>query len=202
MPFAPSPSPRLDVTTAHSFETVALPHLAAVARVAYALARDAADADDLVQETYLRALRHWDTFEPGSDCRRWLATICRNAFLARRGREQVVTAVEDDTLESLASAEVHRAARAAGLDDLFDRFELGPAIRDAIDRLDPTFRDVVMLFDVEGLSYEEIAEFLMIPIGTVRSRLYRARRQLQAALLQHAIDRGFAAARSPSPRAP
>ncbi|MCE9602925.1 MAG: sigma-70 family RNA polymerase sigma factor [Gemmatimonadetes bacterium] len=183
----------------HSFDTVALPHLPAVARVARALTRDAVDADDLVQETFLRALRHWNTFVPGSDCRRWLATICRNAFLAQVGRGQMVTAVEDDALEAYAAADAHLTARGAGLNDLFDRFELGPAIRAAIAALDPVFRDVVTLSDVEGFSYEEIAELLMIPLGTVRSRLYRARRQLQETLIAHAIDRGFASAPRTTP---
>lgn len=183
----------------HTFDAVALPHLPAVARVARALTRDAVDADDLVQETFLRALRHWDTFVPGSDCRRWLATICRNAFLAQTGRSQLVTAVEDDSLEAYAAADAHRTARGAGLDDLFDRFELGPAIRTAIGALDPVFRDVVTLYDVDGFSYEEIAELLMIPLGTVRSRLYRARRQLQESLIAHAIDRGFASAPRTTP---
>ncbi len=178
--------PRVD------FETIALPHLPAVARVARALTRDAADADDLVQETFLRALRHWHTFIPGSDCKRWLATICRNAYLAGRQREAVVGAVEDDALEAFAAADPHRTARAAGLSDLFDRLDLGPAIRAAIEALEPPFRDVVTLADVEGFRYEEIAELLRIPLGTVRSRLYRARRQLQEALIAHAIDRGLA----------
>jgi RNA polymerase sigma-70 factor (ECF subfamily) len=182
----------------HAFESVALPHLPAVARVARALTHDSADADDLVQETFLRALRHWNTFQPGSDCKRWLATICRNAFLAQKGRAQLVTAVEDDSLEAYAAADAHLTARSAGLSDLFDRFDLGPAIRDAIERLDPIFRDVVTLYDVEGFTYEEIGEFLMIPLGTVRSRLYRARRQLQESLISHAVDRGFATA--PVPR--
>jgi RNA polymerase sigma-70 factor (ECF subfamily) len=185
-----------------SFESLALPHLPAVARVARALARDASDADDLVQETFLRALRHWDTFERGSDCRRWLATICRNVFLAQKGREMRVTAVEDDTLEALSAADAHLSARARGLDDLFDRFDLGPTIRDEIARLAPAFRDVVTLFDIEGFSYEEIAELLMIPLGTVRSRLFRARRLLQEALLAHAIDRGFVTAVPPTPELP
>lgn len=184
--------------TAADFDAVALPHLPAVARVARALARDPADADDLVQETFLRALRHWHTFVPGSDCKRWLATICRNVFLAQRQRAQVVTAVEDETLEAHASADAHRAARAAGLEELFDRLDLGPAIRRALDALDPIFRDVVALYDMEGFTYEEIAELLAIPIGTVRSRLYRARRLLQEALISHAVDRGLAAA--PHPR--
>ncbi len=184
---------------ADSFEAVALPHLAAVVRVARALARNEADADDLVQETFLRALRHWHTYQPGSDCRRWLATICRNVFLAQKGREKVVTAVEDDTLEALGAADAHRSARAMGVGDLFARIDLGPAIHGAIDALDPVFRDVVTLYDVEGFSYEEIADLLMIPLGTVRSRLYRARRQLQEALLAHALDRGFGAATPPTP---
>lgn len=187
-------------SAAHTFETIALPHLPAVARVARALAHDAADADDLVQETFLRALRHWNTFQPGSDCKRWLATICRNVFLAQRGRSMIVTAVEDDTLEAFGAADAHRTARGAGLDDLFDRLDLGPAIRDALNELDPIFRDVVSLYDVEGFSYEEIAELLMIPLGTVRSRLYRARRMLQEVLVAHAIDLGFGAALDPRTR--
>jgi RNA polymerase sigma-70 factor (ECF subfamily) len=192
VPAAVSESPAPD------FESVALPHLPAVARVARALARDAADADDLVQETFLRALRHWHTFVPGSDCKRWLATICRNVFLAQRQRARVVTTVEDETLEAYASADAHRAARAAGLEELFDRLDLGPAIRNAMAALDPAFRDVVALYDLEGFTYEEIAELLAIPLGTVRSRLYRARRLLQQSLITHAIDRGLAA--SPLPR--
>lgn len=185
------PSPMADPRIAE-FESVALPHLPAVARVARALTRDAAEADDLVQETFLRALRHWDTFQRGSDCKRWLSTICRNAFLAQRQRAQLVTAVEDDTLEAYGAADAHRMARAAGLTDLFDRIDLGPAIRRAIERLEEPFRDVVLLCDVEGFTYEEAAELLMIPLGTVRSRLFRARRLLQQSLIAHAVDRGFA----------
>ncbi len=183
------------------FESVALPHLAAVARVARALTHDESDADDLVQETYLRALKHWHTFVPGSDCKRWLATICRNAFFAEQVRAKRVTAVEDEELDSLSAINPHRAAQAADLEDLFDRFDLGPTIRAEINRLPPSFRDVVVLSDVEGFRYEEIAELLMIPVGTVRSRLYRARRLLQEALLAHAVDRGLASDSLP-PSAP
>jgi len=160
--------------------------------VARALARDEADADDLVQETYLRALRHWDTFQRGTDCRRWLSTICRNVFLAQKQRGQVVTAVENDVLEAYASADAHRLARASGLNDLFDRLDLGPAIRGAIAGLDVPFRDVVLLADIHDFTYEEIADLLMIPLGTVRSRLFRARRMLQLALVAHATDLGLA----------
>jgi RNA polymerase sigma factor (sigma-70 family) len=88
----------------------------------------------------------------------------------------------------------HDAARVAGVDDMYARLDLAPAIQAAIDQLDTNFRDVVVLGDVEGFSYEEIAEMLGIPLGTVRSRLFRARRQLQESLMVYAIDAGFARA--------
>jgi RNA polymerase sigma-70 factor (ECF subfamily) len=184
-------------TRDREFADAALAHLGTVKRVAMALTGNEADADDLVQETFLRAYRAWHTFEPGSDCRRWLSTICRNAFLEQRRRESKSTAVEDQELESLAAARVHNQARASGVDQMFARLDLGPAISAAINALDPIFRNVVVLVDVEGFSYDEVAEALRIPVGTVRSRLYRARRQLQEALLQFAIDAGFATARAP-----
>jgi RNA polymerase sigma-70 factor (ECF subfamily) len=181
------------------FARVALPLLPVVARVAQALTRDAVDAEDLVQETYLKAYRHWHTFEPGSDCRRWLSAICRNTFFAQRARQRWVTAVGDDLeLETFAAVSVHKLARDRGVEDMFARLDLAPAILLAIDALDPPFRDVVRLVDVEDLRYEEAADVLAIPVGTVRSRLYRARRQLQETLLHYAIDAGFSGASIPS----
>lgn len=185
------PAP-LSVAGDEDFAAVAMPHLATVARVARALARNEADADDLVQETFLRALRHWRTFIPGSDCRRWLVTICRNVHYAQHHRSYLVAAVEDEQLESLAAVRVHKAAVAEGLGAMFSTLDLGPAITTAIAGLEPAFRVVVTLHDVEGFKYEEIAELLEIPLGTVRSRLYRARRLLQQQLLDYAKDAGFA----------
>jgi RNA polymerase sigma-70 factor (ECF subfamily) len=174
-----------------AFAAVALPWLPSVARVARALTHDESDADDLVQETFLRAYRHWHTFNTGSDCRRWLAAICRNTHYEQEHRARRVTAADDEELESLAAARHHVGARAAGLEDMYARLDLGPAIASAIGALDPVFRHVVVLSDVEGFSYEEIADMLQVPIGTVRSRLFRARRQLQEALMHYAIDAGF-----------
>jgi RNA polymerase sigma-70 factor (ECF subfamily) len=184
---------------AAAFNATALPHLPAVARVARALAANEADADDLVQETFLRAMRHWDTFVPGTDCRRWLATICRNVHFASYAKAKRETAVDDADLEALASVQVHRDARALGLDGLFERTDLGPAIVSAIASLEPDFRAVETLVDVEGFSYEDAAGVLGIPVGTVRSRLFRARRQLQQLLVAHARDAGFAPS-DPTPR--
>ena len=173
------------------FAELALPHLPYIARVARALARDDSDADDLVQETFLRAYRYWDSFQDGTDCKRWLAQICRNALLESHRRARPEDPVEDQQLESLAAVRMHEAAMAAGLGDMYARIDLGPAIMAAIARLEPVFRDVVVLSDVEELSYEEVAAQLEIPIGTVRSRLYRGRRHLQEMLMVYALDAGF-----------
>ena len=184
-----------DASRDAEFARIALPLLPAVARVANALTRDPADADDLVQETFLKAFRHWNTFEQGSDCRRWLSAICRNTFFAQRARQRWVTAVGDDMeLETFAAVNLHKLARDKGVEDLFARLDLAPAIREAIEALDPLFRDVVTLVDVQELRYEEAADILRVPVGTVRSRLYRARRQLQQALVDYAIDAGYESA--------
>jgi RNA polymerase sigma-70 factor, ECF subfamily len=181
------------------FARIALPLLPAVARVANALTHDSADADDLVQETFLKAFRHWNTFERGSDCRRWLSAICRNTFFAQRARQRWVTAVGDDLeLETFAAVSLHKLARDKGVEDMFARLDLSPAIHRAIDDLDPLFRDVVQLVDVQELRYEEAADVLGVPVGTVRSRLYRARRQLQQSLVDYAIDAGYKSASAPS----
>ncbi len=181
------------------FARLALPLLPVVARVAQALTKDTTDAEDLVQDTFLKAYRHWNTFVTGSDCRRWLSAICRNTFYAQRARERWVTAVGDDLeLETFAAVSLHKLARDRGVEDMFARLDLAPAIQTAIEKLEPAHRDIVRLVDVEDLRYEEAADLLGIPIGTVRSRLYRARRQLQQELVQYAIDAGIRGAVVPT----
>jgi RNA polymerase sigma-70 factor (ECF subfamily) len=168
----------------------ALPHLLRFAR---SLARDEVLADDLVQETYLRAYRSWATFKPGHDARRWLFTICRNVFLRNREREERVvdTSGEDAQLESLAAAAEHSDATRNGLGDLLDRIDVAPAIRSALAAVPEVYRTAAILVDVEGESYEGAAEVLGVPVGTVRSRLFRARRLLQQLLYVHAVDAGI-----------
>ncbi|MBC7843432.1 MAG: sigma-70 family RNA polymerase sigma factor [Gemmatimonadaceae bacterium] len=177
----------------------ALPH---VVRFARALAHDDALADDLVQETYLRAYRSWATFRAGADARRWLFTICRNVYLRHRERESRVvdTSGEDAELESLAAAVEHGQAERSGLGDLLDRIEVAPAIRSALAAVPEVYRTAVILVDVEGESYEAAAEVLGVPVGTVRSRLFRARRLLQQSLFKYAVDAGIV--RTPAPPGP
>jgi RNA polymerase sigma-70 factor (ECF subfamily) len=180
-----------------AFHALALPHVDAIARVARALAGRGPDAEDLVQETYLRAFRHWSTFDRDTDCKRWLATICRNAFRELYRREQRSVSLHDHELDALAAARVHNEASAAGLEDMFARLDLAPAIDRSIDELAEHYRQVVVLVDVEGFDYQEVADVLDLPIGTVRSRLYRGRRLLQESLLAYAIDAGYRSANPP-----
>ena len=176
------------------FEKEALPWMDDVYRFARSMTRDEADADDLVQETYLRAYRAWHTFEPGSDCRRWLFTICRNVFLRTREREarQVDTGGDDTVLETMAALREASPFATSNADAIFSRLDLAPAITKSIEELPEVFRTAVVLVDVEGQSYDEAAAVLGVPIGTVRSRLFRGRRILQHALLDYAKDAGLA----------
>lgn len=173
------------------FRTEALRWLPEVTRYALSLTRDEADADDLVQETFLRAYQAWATYTIGTECRGWLFTICRHTFLRTRGREERHVSCEDPALEALAAVAVHASAQQGGYADLFTRFDLGEAIDRAIARLPEAFRGVVLLVDVHDQSYEAAAAALDVPLGTVRSRLFRGRRLLQEALIAYAQDAGL-----------
>jgi RNA polymerase sigma-70 factor (ECF subfamily) len=178
------------------FAEEALPWLDAVYRFALRLTGGRADAaEDLVQETFLRAYRHWDTYTPGTSCRSWLFTICRNAFLRgeeRRGRRHEVLDSElDYNAEALASAiELDELREADPERAFFDSF-VDDEVLAAVDRLPAEFRDAVVLSDLDGLSYQEVADVLAIPIGTVKSRLYRGRRLLGRALRGYALEMGY-----------
>ncbi len=184
-PVAPAP------LTHDAFSALALTALDDVYRFARSLTRDASDAEDVVQETYLRAFRSWTTFQPGTDVRRWLFTIARNAFLRSRERGQREVILDD---EGAAAADAEQAQEAwvrGGLDPILDRTDLGPAIVAALAELPEVYRSAVVLVDLEDQPYEAAAEVLGIPVGTVRSRLFRGRKLLQQRLAQHARDAGI-----------
>jgi RNA polymerase sigma-70 factor, ECF subfamily len=163
-----------------SFEREALVHLDAVFRVAVRFAGTAADADDLVQDTFFRAYQAWDQFERGTNAKGWLITILRHVFINdyRRNvrRRQILTSDAPPAVE-------HATVR------FFDELVDDEVVR-AIDALPFQFREVVMLRDVEDLTYEEVATMLDIPVGTVKSRLFRARELLQKALRAYAVSTG------------
>jgi RNA polymerase sigma-70 factor (ECF subfamily) len=176
-----------------AFEAETLRFLPDVRRFAGSLARDSADADDLVQETYLRAYKARHTFQPEMGTRQWLFTICRNVFLRGKERERWTTAsLDDPAAEAERAVELHQAMQAGGYADLFDRLDFGPALQRALDMLAEPFRVVFSLVDIGGLEYAEAAKALDIPVGTVRSRLFRARRELQQHLIEFARDAGLA----------
>lgn len=176
-----------------AFERLTLPYLGDVRRFARSLTRDFTRADDLVQETYLQALRGWHTFRDGADPRRWLFGVCHHLFLRTCRREaRYVEAPEDDPeLESMATAVAHWRAEEAGTVALLEQMDLGVAIDRALGQLPVHHRGVVVLVDVEGQTYEEAALVLGIAVGTVRSRLFRGRRLLQDLLFVFARDAGF-----------
>ena len=129
--------------------------------------------------------------ERGSDARRWLFTICRNAFLRTRERARHQVELEDGDVEAVASQVAENTGSASGDDRLLTRLDLGPALSQALGRLAEPFRSAVTLVDVEDQSYDAAAEILGVPIGTVRSRLFRGRRLLQQMLTEYARDAGL-----------
>jgi RNA polymerase sigma-70 factor, ECF subfamily len=174
------------------FEREALPWMDDVYRFALSLSRDATDADDIVQETYLRAYRSWRTYQEGSDCRRWLFTICRNVFLRSRERERYEVDLEEGDVEALNAVRHHASLMRDGTDQLVARLDLAPALTRALADLPEPFRAAVVLVDLEDQSYDAASDILGVPIGTVRSRLFRGRRLLQERLATVARDAGFA----------
>jgi RNA polymerase sigma-70 factor (ECF subfamily) len=181
------------------FEADALRWLPDLARYALSLTRSEPEADDLVQDSFLMAYQQWHQFEAGTDCRAWLFTICRHRYFRSRQRDDRQLATEDPELEALAAAAIHAGAKGAGLDDAFARSAVLQAVDAAIAELPPQFRDVAILVDVEDQTYETAAQILDVPIGTVRSRLFRARRILQEKLLLHAQDAGIAVHKHEAP---
>lgn len=162
-----------------------------MSRYALSLTRNEAEAQDLTQDTFLLAFEHWAQFRAGTECRAWLFTICRNRFHRGRVRQERQVATDDADLESLAAAAIHASARGAGIEDLFERDEVIGAVEDAVAGLPEPFRDAVLLVDLNDHSYEEASAVLGVPVGTVRSRLFRGRRLLQEHLIAHARDAGL-----------
>jgi len=172
-----------------SFEREALVHLDALYRVALRLSGNAADADDLVQETMLKAYRAWDQYERGTNAKGWLLTILRHTFINEyRRRTRHPETVDVDAIEPFAVFDDVQEQDPQGR--FFDQIVDDEVLR-AVDGLPEQFREALVLSDVEGMSYEEVARVLGVPLGTVKSRLFRARRLLQAKLYEYAVEMGY-----------
>jgi RNA polymerase sigma-70 factor (ECF subfamily) len=160
-----------------SFESEALASIDSLYRTALRLVRVPADAEDLVQETYLKAFRAADTFHPGTNLRAWLFTILHNTARNRaRDRARDSVTIDSETVERAADTHVDGAAETP--EALLLRDTLAPELQAAVDALPDQFRQAVWLRDVEEFSYAEIASMLDVPVGTVMSRISRGRRML------------------------
>ena len=168
--------------TPQSFEAFVVPHLRMLFRLARRLVREPADAEDLVQETCLKAFRSFHQFCPGSNAKAWLVTILMNAGRdrARKVSRMPLALSFDEIAEFVQRRPPARTPEAMAVQN-----NLGHLVRLAIDDLPPEFRLVVLLADVEGLTYQEIADTIGCPMGTVMSRLHRGRRLLRTTL--HAL---------------
>ncbi len=170
------------------------PFMASLFSTARRLTGNQADAEDLVQETYLRAYRSYERFEAGTNLRAWLFRIMTNAHINRyRAKQRRVEESELDDLEDLYL--YRRLGTREGLgrsaeDELMDTFSEAEVVS-AVEALPEVYRMAVLLADVEGFAYKEIAEILDVPIGTVMSRLHRGRKQLQKQLYDFAEKRGL-----------
>jgi RNA polymerase sigma-70 factor (ECF subfamily) len=179
-----------------TFAEQAMEFMPSLYTAALRMTRNAADAEDLVQETYLKAYRGFGGFQQGTNLKAWLYRILTNTFInsyrakKRRPEQTEIEDVEDLYLyRRLGGLEAAAAGRSAE-EEVLDHFT-DDAVKAALESLPEQFRLAVLLADVEGFSYKEIAEILDIPIGTVMSRLHRGRRALQRALFEFGMEHGL-----------
>lgn len=189
-----SPSKKAVELEVRQFQSEVVSHVTALLAFARRLCRNEAEAEDLVQDTIVKAIRARKQFQPGTHMKAWLIKILRNAFINRYHRNAVERTLASAPLsDPVVDGWMSHASVRAMRDP--EGFALRPELRDAliaaIDRLPRDFKEVVLLADAEGLSYREVAEVLECPMGTVMSRLHRARKLLKADLVEHARDLGL-----------
>ena len=175
------------------FEAEALPHLDAVYAMAVRLAHNADDANDLLQETVLRAWRFFDQFQPGTNCRAWLLTILFNNFrngYRRASREQPASATADFD-HRLEATSLSQQPREGNPETAVSARSLDSEVEGAFNSIPDEFRSALLLIDVQELSYREASQVLEVPVGTIKSRVSRGRTLMREALQAYAKERGI-----------
>lgn len=174
------------------FENELLPHVGALQTFAYHLTYNQDDADDLVQETYLKAYRFIDKYDEGTNAKAWLFKILKNAYINEyRKKVKAPTKVDYEEIVAYHDTDDDRISGYSDLRQEIFEHMMGDEVTSAINSLPIDFRTVILLCDIEGFTYEEIAHIIDIPIGTVRSRLFRARNLLKEKLLNYAKEHGY-----------
>ncbi|HEU4613603.1 MAG TPA: sigma-70 family RNA polymerase sigma factor [Kofleriaceae bacterium] len=179
----------------NEFERQALVHVDALYGAAYRLTRNPRDAEDLVQDSLLRAYKFWDSFQQDSNCKAWLLRIVTNTFIneyQRRKRSREVLDAASAEQDATDGVLVHASARdKQAPDQAMLAASVSDDVQRALDQLPDDFRTAVILCDMQGLSYKEIAEIMETPVGTVMSRLFRGRKLLAGALREFAVAEGY-----------
>ncbi len=174
------------------FEEELFPHMEALKTFAYHLTYNEDDSDDLVQETYLKAHKFIENYDSGTNAKAWLFKILKNAYINEyRKKSRRPTKVDIEDVISFKEGEEPKYAAFHDLrQEIFDN-TMGDEVTMALNSLPLDFRTVILLCDIESFTYEEIAKILELPIGTVRSRLFRARNMLKEKLKQYAMKMGY-----------
>lgn len=175
------------------FNEEIIPHLDALYNFALRLTSDPNEAEDLVQDTVVKAYRFFSSYEKGTNAKAWLFRILKNSYINNyRKKSKKPQQVDYDEVSTFYETVRAERTDTSDLEDKMYRELMDDDITGALEQLPEDFRTVVLLCDVEGFTYEEIANMLDVPIGTIRSRLHRGRNLLKAQLMEYAQQRGFA----------
>jgi RNA polymerase sigma-70 factor (ECF subfamily) len=174
------------------FESKAVPHMDALYNFAINMTGNSADASDLLKETYLKAYNFWENLDAGIDCKAWMFRIIKNTyFSSHRKNTKEPDKINYEEIENLYENIKSSSKNSVYLEQDINNNLLDDELSKTISSLPEDFRIVVILCDILGYSYDEIADFVDIPVGTVRSRLYRARKMLFTKLYKYTAEKGY-----------